>query len=116
MSFEDKDFVPLSENSTAKKGENKSRFSEQQVKFLENVFKVESKIEPVKKVQLAKDLGLEPRQVAIWFQNRRARWKSKQLENEFVILKSNYENLATLVESLKEENHSLQLQVISKKI
>ncbi|CAM8930452.1 unnamed protein product [Rhodiola kirilowii] len=116
MSCGDEDSLPLRKLESSvkrKKCENKSRFSEKQVKLLESIFEAETKIEPLKKVQLAMELGLEPRQVAIWFQNRRARWKSKQLEKEYSVLKGNYENLASQVASLKEENHILYSQVQS---
>ena len=40
-----------------------------------------------------RDVGLQPRQVAIWFQNRRARWKTKQLEKDYDVLKRQYEGM-----------------------
>ncbi|KAK7834616.1 homeobox-leucine zipper protein athb-7 [Quercus suber] len=89
---------------------NKSRFSAEQIKSLESSFESETRLEPRKKVQLARELGLQPRQIAIWFQNRRARWKSKQIENEYKILKDNYDNLASQFESLKKERQSLLIQ------
>ncbi|KAK9130096.1 hypothetical protein Sjap_010583 [Stephania japonica] len=61
--------------------EKKRRLSIDQVKALEKNFEVENKLEPERKVKLAQELGLQPRQVAVWFQNRCARWKTKQLEN-----------------------------------
>ncbi|KAG2290520.1 hypothetical protein Bca52824_050124 [Brassica carinata] len=86
---------------------NQRRFSEEQIKSLEMMFESETKLEPRKKVQLARELGLQPRQVAIWFQNKRARWKSKQLETEFNILRQNYNDLASQFESLKKEKQAL---------
>lgn len=93
------------------KVENKRRFSDEQIRSLECIFESESKLEPRKKMQLARDLGLQPRQVAIWFQNRRARWKSKRIEQEYRKLKVEYDTLALKFQSLKEEKESLQSEV-----
>ncbi|CAN1794125.1 Homeobox-leucine zipper protein ATHB-7 [Linum perenne] len=90
---------------------NKRRFSDEQIKSLESIFESETRLEPRKKVQLAKELGLQPRQVAIWFQNKRARWKSKQLERDYDVLRANYNSLASRFESLKKEKHALASQV-----
>ncbi|GJT55774.1 homeobox-leucine zipper protein ATHB-12-like protein [Tanacetum coccineum] len=87
------------------------RFTNQQIKSLETIFQSESKLEPRKKLQLAKDLGLQPRQVAIWFQNKRARWKSKQLERDYNILRANYDSLLSKFDILNSENQSLTLQL-----
>ncbi|KAL2251867.1 UNVERIFIED_CONTAM: Homeobox-leucine zipper protein ATHB-7 [Sesamum indicum] len=95
-----------------KKIKNKRRFSDEQIRSLEVMFESESKLEPKKKAQLANELGLQPRQVAIWFQNKRARWKSKHMEKEYAILLANYNNLASQVEALKEQNQSLLIKVI----
>ncbi|KAJ6672939.1 HOMEOBOX-LEUCINE ZIPPER PROTEIN [Salix viminalis] len=89
---------------------NTRRFSDEQVRSLESVFESETKLEPRKKTQLARELGLEPRQVAIWFQNRRARWKTKQMEQKYKTLKASYDDLASSYESLKNERESLLLQ------
>lgn len=99
-------------SSVKKKMKNKIRFSDEQIRCLETMFDSETKIEPKKKIQVARELGLHPRQIAIWFQNKRARWKSKLLERDYSILKANYNNLASRFEVLKKENQSLIVQVI----
>ncbi|KAI4330978.1 hypothetical protein MLD38_029214 [Melastoma candidum] len=85
----------------------KKGFSDEQVRMLETMFETETKPEPMKKVELARELGLQPRQVAIWFQNRRARWKSKQLEREYRALKCDYDKLSADYESLRKERQGL---------
>ncbi|CAF1843467.1 hypothetical protein Bca4012_031001 [Brassica carinata] len=90
-----------------RKGTNHKRFNEEQIKSLEVIFESETRLEPRKKMQLARELGLQPRQVAIWFQNKRARWKSKQLEKEYDILRANYNNLASQFEIIKKEKQAL---------
>lgn len=92
-------------------GEKKRRLSVDQVKALEKNFEIENKLEPERKVRLATELGLQPRQVAVWFQNRRARWKTKQLERDYGTLKARYESLEVSYEDLKDEKNELLKKV-----
>ncbi|CAI0469720.1 unnamed protein product [Linum tenue] len=98
-------------NKNKDKNKNRKRFSDEQIKSLESIFQSESRLEPRRKVQVAKELGLQPRQVAIWFQNKRARRKSKQLERDYNILGASYTALASRFESLKKEKQALALKV-----
>ncbi|KAK8471309.1 hypothetical protein PHAVU_003G192900 [Phaseolus vulgaris] len=91
--------------------EKKRRLSANQVQFLEKSFEEENKLEPERKTKLAKDLGLQPRQVAIWFQNRRARWRTKQLEKDYEILHDSFESLKANYESLLKEKDKLKSEV-----
>lgn len=93
--------------------EKKRRLRTDQIQFLENSFELENKLEPERKAQLAQVLGLKPRQVAIWFQNRRARWKTKQLEKDFEALKSSYDGLKVDHECLLKEKEELEAEVLS---
>ncbi|KAK8692769.1 hypothetical protein V6N13_070376 [Hibiscus sabdariffa] len=90
---------------------NKKRFTNDQTRSLESVFESETRLEPRKKLQVAEELGLQPRQVAIWFQNRRARLKSKQMEKDYMRLRDKYDNLASRFESLTNEKQCLISQM-----
>ncbi|KAJ4880182.1 Homeobox-leucine zipper protein ATHB-16 [Raphanus sativus] len=91
--------------------EKKRRLRVDQVKALEKNFELENKLEPERKTKLAQELGLQPRQVAVWFQNRRARWKTKQLEKDYGLLKSQYDSLRHSFDSLRRDNESLVLKI-----
>lgn len=91
--------------------EKKRRLSVDQVQFLEKSFEVDNKLEPDRKTKIAKDLGLQPRQVAIWFQNRRARWKTKQLEKDYDSLHSSFESLKSNYDNLLKEKDMLKAEV-----
>ncbi|KAE8662724.1 Homeobox-leucine zipper protein HOX6 [Hibiscus syriacus] len=105
-----------SSNKMMKK--NKKRFTDEQIRLFESIFESETRLEPRKKLQVARELGLQPRQVAIWFQNRRARLKSKQIEKDYIKLRDKYDNLASRFESLKDEKQSLvsQLEKLSEMV
>ncbi|XP_042381504.1 homeobox-leucine zipper protein HOX16-like [Zingiber officinale] len=93
--------------------EKKRRLTPDQVNLLERSFEEENKLEPERKSELARKLGMQPRQVAVWFQNRRARWKNKQLEQDFDRLKSSYESLLADHAALFKDNEGLRLEVKS---
>ncbi|XWS35619.1 hypothetical protein CRYUN_Cryun20dG0012600 [Craigia yunnanensis] len=82
----------------------KLRLSKEQSLVLEETFKEHSTLNPKQKLALAKQLNLRPRQVEVWFQNRRARTKLKQTEVDREYLKRCCENLT-------EENRRLQKEV-----
>ncbi|KAM0883157.1 hypothetical protein ACQ4PT_031841 [Festuca glaucescens] len=82
----------------------KLRLSKDQSAVLEERFKEHSTLNPKQKAALARQLGLRPRQVEVWFQNRRARTKLKQTEVDC-------ESLKRCCETLTEENRRLQREV-----
>ncbi|KAG6530118.1 homeobox-leucine zipper protein HOX21-like [Zingiber officinale] len=92
-------------------GEKKRRLNVEQVRALEKSFELGNKLEPERKLQLARALGMQPRQVAIWFQNRRARWKTKQLEKDFDELRREFEAVKAENEALRSKNNQLQAEV-----
>lgn len=61
----------------------RKRLSQDQIRLLEASFDAAKKLEPERKFQLARELGVPPRQIAIWYQNKRARWKSQTLELDY---------------------------------
>ncbi|KAL1802747.1 hypothetical protein ACET3Z_031394 [Daucus carota] len=82
----------------------KLRLSKEQAAMLEETFKEHNTLNPKQKLALAKELNLRPRQVEVWFQNRRARTKLKQTEVDCEYLKRCCENLT-------DENKRLQKEV-----
>lgn len=85
-------------------GRKKLRLTKAQSALLEESFKQHSTLNPKQKQDLARELSLRPRQVEVWFQNRRARTKLKQTEVDCEFLKK-------CCETLTDENRRLQKEV-----
>ncbi|KAL7614551.1 putative homeobox-leucine zipper protein ATHB-51 [Lactuca sativa] len=83
--------------------DKKKRLTSEQLEALENSFQEEIKLDPERKMKLAQELGLQPRQIAVWFQNRRARWKAKQLERLYDALKQEFDAVFREKQQLQEE-------------
>ena len=101
---------------------NKKRLTKDQVAILETCFASNKKLESEQKFQLANELGVPPRQIAVWYQNKRARWKTQSLEHDYGTLQLKLENvfaekkqLEKDVERLKAELKKAQDMVLSMK-
>ena len=81
--------------------------------MLEKSFEEENKLVPERKTELAKMLGLPQRQVAVWFQNRKARCKIMKIERDYDVLKACYDSLLAKHESVISENEKLKSKVIA---
>lgn len=99
---------------------HKKRLTQEQIRLLESSFNVNNKLDPDRKSQLAQQLGLPPRKVAIWYQNKRARWKNQSLEvdhkalqSRLASLVSDNQRLQTEVDRLKRELHKTQELLLS---
>ncbi|MCL7049152.1 hypothetical protein MKW94_014294 [Papaver nudicaule] len=82
----------------------KLRLTKEQANLLETSFKQHNTLNMMQKQELAERLDLRPRQVEVWFQNRRARTKLKKTEVDCEMLKK-------CVESLREENRMLKREL-----
>ncbi|BAF27226.1 homeobox-leucine zipper protein HOX1 [Oryza sativa Japonica Group] len=82
----------------------KLRLSKDQAAVLEDTFKEHNTLNPKQKAALARQLNLKPRQVEVWFQNRRARTKLKQTEVDCELLKR-------CCETLTDENRRLHREL-----
>ncbi|KAH1087987.1 hypothetical protein AAZX31_07G201100 [Glycine max] len=90
------------ESSNGEPPRKKLRLTKEQSRLLEESFRQNHTLNP--KESLAMQLKLRPRQVEVWFQNRRARSKLKQTEMECEYLKRWFG-------SLTEQNRRLQREV-----
>ncbi|KAK1550467.1 hypothetical protein Q3G72_019572 [Acer saccharum] len=100
------DYSNNNKNTTT--GRKKLRLTKQQSTLLEGSFKLHTTLNQSQKQSLAEQLNLKPRQVEVWFQNRRARTKLKQTEVDCEFLKKCCESLSDENKRLKKEVQELQ--------
>ncbi|KAK6919128.1 Homeobox domain [Dillenia turbinata] len=95
-------FLPKCEMGLKKA--RKKRLTGLQVRLLESSFNSNRRLDAQRKLQLATELRLPPRQVAIWYQNRRARHKSQTIELD-------YKTIQIKLDSTLVENERLEREV-----
>ncbi|KAL2539229.1 Homeobox-leucine zipper protein GLABRA 2 [Abeliophyllum distichum] len=84
-----------------KKRKKYHRHTAQQIREMETLFKESPHPDEKQRQELSKQLGLHPRQVKFWFQNRRTQIKAIQERHENSLLK-------TEMEKIQEENKALR--------
>ncbi|XP_050945677.1 homeobox-leucine zipper protein HOX3-like [Cucumis melo] len=94
----------INNNNGGTQPRKKLRLSKDQSRLLEESFRLNHTLNPKQKEGLAMELKLKPRQVEVWFQNRRARSKLKQTELECEYMKRCFG-------SLTEQNRRLQWEL-----
>ncbi|GFZ15515.1 homeobox-7 [Actinidia rufa] len=77
------------------------RHTARQIQEMEAMFKECPHPDDKQRLKLSQELGLKPRQVKFWFQNRRTQMKAQHDRQDNVILRAENENL-------KNENYRLQ--------
>ncbi|KAA8515206.1 hypothetical protein F0562_018385 [Nyssa sinensis] len=99
---------------------NKKRLTQDQVRLLETSFNFNNKLDTDRKLQLSQQLGVPPRKIAIWYQNKRARWKNQSLEVDHKSMQLRLETvmadnkrLEREVERLRAELHKAQDMLLS---
>ncbi|KAL8144969.1 homeobox-leucine zipper protein ATHB-52-like [Apium graveolens] len=89
----------------------KKRLTEEQVRLLEESFNGNNRLEPERKLQLAHELGIPPRQIAIWYQNKRARWKNQSLELDYTAIHIRLEAALAQKRQLEKEVQRLRVEL-----
>ncbi|XP_057981308.1 homeobox-leucine zipper protein HAT14-like [Malania oleifera] len=110
LNVEEEKYYTKSRNSTNISGSarKKLRLTKDQTTLLEHSFKLHTTLNSMDKQILADHLNLRPRQVEVWFQNRRARIKLKQTEADCELLKKWHESLNDENQRLKKELQELR--------
>uniref|UniRef100_A0A251RT84 Homeobox-leucine zipper protein n=1 Tax=Helianthus annuus TaxID=4232 RepID=A0A251RT84_HELAN len=90
----------------------KKRLTNEQVKLLETSFNYNNKLDSTRKSHLAQELGIPARQIAIWYQNKRARWRNQSLETEYKAIQHKLERVSSDKSRLEREVERLKVLVM----
>ncbi|XP_042375721.1 uncharacterized protein LOC121969603 isoform X1 [Zingiber officinale] len=92
----------------------KLKLTKEQVFLLEQSYSERDTVNTSQKQDLADRLRIQPRQVEVWFQNRRARTKTRQMEFDYQCLKRYCERLCEENRRLKKEMmHLLKVATVT---
>lgn len=98
------------ENADSGKG-SKKRLTDDQIRLLETNFSFNKKLDQDLKYHLSQQLNLPPRQIAIWYQNKRARWKNQTMESDHKVMQLKLDNALSQNRKLEKEVKELQKEL-----
>uniref|UniRef100_A0A7N0UG61 Homeobox-leucine zipper protein n=1 Tax=Kalanchoe fedtschenkoi TaxID=63787 RepID=A0A7N0UG61_KALFE len=87
---------------------SKRRLTEDQIRLLETNFSFNKKLDQDLKYHLSQQLNLPPRQIAVWYQNKRARWKTQAMESDHKAMQSKLASVMSHNRKLEREVEKLQ--------
>ncbi|XP_073317796.1 homeobox-leucine zipper protein GLABRA 2-like isoform X2 [Primulina huaijiensis] len=90
------------DESKEKKRKKYHRHTPSQIRKMEALFKESPHPDEKQRLHLSKHLGLHPRQVKFWFQNRRTQIKAIQERHESSLLKTEIEKIRQETKTLRE--------------
>ncbi|EEF44365.1 homeobox protein, putative [Ricinus communis] len=90
---------------------SKKRLAREQLQILESSFNANQKLKAEFKLELARQLGVPPRQVAIWYQNRRARHRVETKEQEYNNIQQELRNVSAEKIKLEKEVDMLKYEL-----
>ncbi|KAM0956752.1 hypothetical protein ACFX13_025593 [Malus domestica] len=99
----DEDDVDGDNKNKKKKRKKYHRHTTEQIREMEALFKESPHPDEKQRQQLSKQLGLAPRQVKFWFQNRRTQIKAIQERHENSLLKGEMEKLRDESKAMREQ-------------
>ncbi|CAI5465278.1 unnamed protein product [Closterium sp. Yama58-4] len=96
------------ENENEEDEDALGRMTQEQIDALEVRFQQNRRLDTARKLVLAREVGVRPRQVSVWFQNRRARWRQKKKESDLSAMQREYARLKVAREQLGEDYELLK--------
>ncbi|KAK3184063.1 hypothetical protein Dsin_031349 [Dipteronia sinensis] len=90
---------------------NRKRLTQYQVKILEMSFNANQRLQVDCRLELARRLGLPPKQVAVWYQNRRARQKIQTTEVDHKAIQLQLDSVLAENRRLEEEVGMLKFEL-----
>lgn len=80
--------------------------------ILEKSFGCNKKLEAEQKLELSSQLGVPPRQITVWYQNKRARWKTQSLEVDYSVVQMKLQKV--MAEKKQLERDVVRLKALSR--
>ncbi|CAM8918549.1 unnamed protein product [Rhodiola kirilowii] len=101
----------LKSQSYEKPKSSKKRLTDDQIRLLEINFSFNKKLDQDLKYHLSQQLNLPPRQIAIWYQNKRVRWKNQTMESDYKAMQLKLDTVLSHNRELEKKVQKLEKEL-----